>query len=137
VVCKPGKVQIVRLDAASKAWSSFCALDLETQDLTSDSSAYYPVSGIEYIEHDDSLILSLYDGSFHVITHLSTTPQVTDPATCEGLSSEALSLQARTAFVKIESREARPLAAITRHDANRTSGMTSYDGGRTFAWLHE
>jgi general transcription factor 3C protein 4 len=112
-------------------------LDLEDQDLTADSCAYYPVSGIEYIEHKDALVVSLFDGSFHVISNLSANPQLVASNTSESLTTEGLSLQARTAFTRVETREARLSTAITRYDANRISGMTSYDHGGTFAWIHE
>jgi general transcription factor 3C polypeptide 4 len=137
VICKPGKVQLTTLDPAASSWTGIYTLSLAAQDITSDSSAFYPISGIEYIPHEDTVVLSAFDGSFYVIRNLSTAPEVAHSQISGFLATEGLTLQARASFVRVETQDAKSSVAITREDVNRISGMTAYDGASTLTWIHE
>lgn len=103
---------------------------LQTQNTSTESSALYNASGIAYNTSHDALIVSLFDGSFHVIKNIYTEPEYVSDADSE-LTSRKLSSSARALFLKAEGRE------LTKADVNRVSGMISLDAGHTFAWIHE
>jgi general transcription factor 3C protein 4 len=119
------------------SWSGLKTLSLDACDITFDSSIFHPISGIERVSGSDTLILSVFDGSIHVLDNISTLPEFMQSESENGMSTETLSTHARTANVKAETREQKTSIAITRHDANRVGGMTIYDKGATVAWLHE
>lgn len=79
------------------------------------------------------LIVSLADGSFHLVSHLSTGPVLdsSTPGPQASLTAATISANARSAFIRLED------GNINRVDVNRIDGMTSYDDGSTFAWIHE
>ncbi|KIJ45308.1 hypothetical protein M422DRAFT_47081 [Sphaerobolus stellatus SS14] len=91
------------------------------------SMPYSPTSGIIHYPKLDSLLVTLFDGSFYMIHQLSITPSLTSE---ELLSSEDLTRQARTVFSTAEGK-------ITFADANRTSGVFSYDDSGNIGGLHE
>jgi general transcription factor 3C protein 4 len=104
---------------------------LQTQELSVGSSSLYPVSGMTYICSEDALILCLFDGSFHVIYGLSVDPSYFPPNPLSELTSEKLSFTSRSIFAKTS------FGDIRRRDANRVSGMMSYDASSTVMWAHE
>jgi hypothetical protein len=95
-----------------------------------------------HVRHRDALVLSLFDGSFHVIRDLFYEPawststvdgsdgmKVADSGT---FTSEGLSAISRTAFTQAERSDVR----FT--DVNRVNGMLAHDDvSGTVMWLHE
>lgn len=105
-------------------------LVLRTQKRSVGSSALYLASGICYIPSRDLAIVSLSDGSFHVVHRLSVDPTL-DPPTSEAVSSDALSAASRAVFVHTEPEK------MSLKDVDRINGMTSYDDSSTFMWTYE
>jgi hypothetical protein len=103
---------------------------LQTQKTSDDSSALHPASGIAYNSQHDALIISLFDGSFHVIQDIYTAPKYVPDGDTD-LTSKKLSLMARSIFLKVEGGD------LQKTDVNRISGMISLDNGWTFVWIHE
>ena len=116
--------------SVQSVWSGSRALLLSTQKRSVGSSALSSLSGISYLPHRDICILSLSDGSFHVIHALSTSPSL-DPPPSEGISSETLSAASRALFARAEPEK------VTLKDVDRVNGMAAYDGGANFAWTYE
>lgn len=117
--------------AASVFWSGSRAMHLQTQITSAGSSSISPVSGIHYIRSEDTLILSLFDGTFHAIHGLTIDPSYFPPNTSSTLTSQNLSATARLIFSRAEMRD------TPKTDINRISGMMSYDGLSTVVWAHE
>lgn len=111
-------------------WSGYRRLVLQNQKLSVGSSSFHPVSGIHYVHHEDALIISLFDGSFHVVHNISHEPSWS-PQLNASFTSESLSQVSRSVFIRAERR------AMGNADMNRISGMVSYDGSATVIWLHE
>lgn len=130
IFCKPGTVHLFSFPSPSVAWSGCKTIRLQTQKTSTESSALYSASGIAYNVPHDALILSLFDGTFHIIQNIYTEPEYVSNGDAE-LTSKKLSAVARSLFLKAEGGE------LTKADANRISGMISLDEGRTFAWIHE
>ncbi len=76
-------------------------------------------------------MVSLADGSFHVICNLTTAPCLDASSPEVGLSSKTLSKVARGVFVKVEE------DPIQRVDVNCINGMSSYDDDSFYLWIHE
>lgn len=131
VQCKPGVVHLWSANAHESVWSGTRSLLIETQKSSSASSSLNPVSGICYIQGNDLLVLTLHDGSFHTLHHLSSDPSWL-PSGCNGeLTSHNLSQVARSVFVATEQNR------VNNYDVNRISGLTSYDGASNFLWIQE
>ncbi|KAI0358005.1 hypothetical protein OH77DRAFT_1449501 [Trametes cingulata] len=105
-------------------------LVLRTQRRSLGSSALCVASGICYVPNLDSCIVSLSDGSFHVIHRLSIDPTL-DPLIPDNVSSDALSAVSRRVFLHTETED------VTSRDVDRINGMVSYDANSTFAWTYE
>ncbi|TFK52028.1 hypothetical protein OE88DRAFT_1718706 [Heliocybe sulcata] len=133
LVCtKPGLVDVTPWPIPSNLpWSGPRRMILQRQQVSADSSPLYPVSGLTYVEDQDVLILSLFDGSFHTIHSLTSQPTLAPSADGGALSAEYLSSRARRVFSAAES------GTVTKADVGRISGMMSYDGSSTLAWIHE
>ena len=127
----PGEVHIWSYETALPAPSSCYTVSLQTQRLSNGSTCYAPVSGITYDSSYDTLIISLADGSFHLVFHLSTGPVLGNPDSQEDFVSGSLTAHARLAFARLEE------GGVGRVDVNRIDGMVSYDGGSTYVWMHE
>jgi len=120
-------------------------LRLQTLKMSRESSALHPVSGINYLPERDALIVTIFDGSFHVIRNLSSSPTlvqasselvqpVADPHatnTNDGLSSQGLSLMSRRMFERAEK------GNVNKSDMNRIHGAISYDSDAVFLWAYE
>ncbi|KAF7317703.1 hypothetical protein MKEN_00858000 [Mycena kentingensis (nom. inval.)] len=63
--------------AAKLRWSGHRSIRLSTQKLTAGSSAFNPVSGLSYIPQEDALLVSLSDGTMHVIEAGRSLPETT------------------------------------------------------------
>ena len=104
---------------------------LQRQKLPVGSTPFATVSGISYSRRRDALVVSLADGSFHVIKDLSTDPSLVAESTEDHLTSESVSKTARSVFIKVEEEE------VTKQDVNAIHGMTSYDDDSFYVWIHE
>lgn len=104
---------------------------LRTQKLSVGSSSLHPTSGIHYIRSEDVLVLSLFDGSFHVLHNVSSDPSWTSTIPNYSLTSEKLSAASRSVFSEVEQGE------ISYSDVNRICGMIPYDSSATILWVHE
>ncbi|ETW79260.1 hypothetical protein HETIRDRAFT_478665 [Heterobasidion irregulare TC 32-1] len=129
VYCKPGTVH---LWSNVGLWSGLRSFKLRTQKTSAGASSLHPVTGITYHDPHDFIVLSLFDGSFHVIYEVSSEPTLETPVSGMGpdLSSWALSSSARAVFLQSEKQ-------ATEDDMGRMSGMISYDEASTVAWVHE
>ena len=112
-------------------WHGLRSIGLKTQKLSVGSTALAAVSGTAYIRRRDTLVVSLSDGTFHVIGGVSTDPCLIPEKADGDLSSQNLSLIARQHFTAVEEEEMRNI------DVNCTHGMTIFDGDSTFMWIHE
>ncbi|KAI1793486.1 transcription factor IIIC subunit delta N-term-domain-containing protein [Ganoderma leucocontextum] len=112
------------------AWSGSRSLLLPTQKRSVGSSALSPSSGVSYIPDRDICVVSLSDGSFHVIHSLSANPTL-DPPPSEGVSSQTLSAVSRAFFARAEPEK------VSLKDVDRINGMTTYDGRATCIWTYE
>ncbi|KAH7920247.1 hypothetical protein BV22DRAFT_1021558 [Leucogyrophana mollusca] len=106
-------------------------LTLHTQKYSAGSSALAPVSGVAYVPERDALIISLFDGSFHVVHDLCGNPSLSSPIDGDTVTSETLSHTSRSLFA-----QATP-TGIEHMDVNRINGMVSYDGLSTLVWIYE
>jgi general transcription factor 3C polypeptide 4 len=87
-----------------------------------------------YSSDHDALILSLIDGSFHVIYDISSGPSATprlDSNKKPSLSSSDLSSLSRKVFIQVEG------SAISHAEMNRIYGMVSFGGFPMISWAHE
>ncbi|KAK7435518.1 hypothetical protein VKT23_019640 [Stygiomarasmius scandens] len=131
VYCKPGTVHLWSPSSGSAVWSGDLTINLKTQKRSVGSSRLHPVTGLQHITRRDTLIISLFDGSFHAIRNLSTSPTIEDDDSENALTSKLLSSAVRSVFSRVEQEQ------ITFSDVNRTSGMVSYDDAGVLAWVHE
>lgn len=113
------------------AWSGARSLRIQTQQLSIGASSFHPVSGINYVRRRDVLVLSLSDGSFHVVHNLSIDPSWSPPILDEKVTTESLTKTARSIFLQAEP------GNLGFEDVNSTSGVVSYDGSATMLWVHE
>jgi hypothetical protein len=118
-------------DPRTMGWSRSRAMRLQTQKLSVGSSSLQPVSGLHYIRQKDALVISLFDGSLHVIHDLSREPSWNPSTTDHGLTSQKVSEVSRSLFTQAE------LRSTGNADVNRISGLISYDGYSTVLWVHE
>lgn len=106
-------------------------LVLKTQKLSVGSSALHQVSGMHYVRRRDALVISLFDGSFHVVHNASSTPCLSSSDPDNILTTEKLSKMSRQVFNQAEH------SNVDFFDVNRISGMMSYDTSSTLLWVHE
>ncbi|KAF8884432.1 putative zinc-finger of transcription factor IIIC complex-domain-containing protein, partial [Gymnopilus junonius] len=137
VSSNPGKINLWSTSSPFH-WSGSRTFLLQTQKTSIDSSAFHPVSGITYIPKHDKLIITLFDGSFHVIRTLSFDPTWATRAVAgnglpnqEQLTSEALSGVSRNVFVKTEKE------GMDSGDTLRINGALGYDDDKCFMWVYE
>ncbi|KAJ3511250.1 hypothetical protein NLJ89_g4210 [Agrocybe chaxingu] len=131
-------------------WTSQRTLRLQTQRTSLDSSAFHPLSGLAYLPNSDTLVLSLWDGSFHAIREFgfaslekgptwgsrkdteATTEATDDEINAPKLTCEGLSAVARTMFERSEKE-----SGISKLDMVRVAGMMGYDGAGVMTWVYE
>ena len=130
VHCKPGILHLWCEPSPYLGWSGYHSFRLPTFKLSTGSSSFHPASGLQYIRRKDVLILTLFDGSFHVIHNFSWEPSFVPAAGAEFLTSERLSITIRSAFRQAEQN-------VRYDDVNRITGLESYDGSATFFWIQE
>ena len=100
----------------------------KSQNQSVGSTALAPITGIAHLSHLDAIVVSLSDGSFHVIQNISSGPNL---ASGEGISSEALSTTSRKLFARIEGEE------IRKFGVHCTHGMVTVDHDSIFLWIQE
>ncbi|PPQ73141.1 hypothetical protein CVT24_009134 [Panaeolus cyanescens] len=119
-------------DADPAFWTGHRTLRVQSQKISADSSPFHPVSGINYIPKRDVLIVTLFDGSFHVIRDFSTNPNWAEhPVPDEPLTSGVLSGVSRAIFKKVEK------GSVDRGDMVQMNGSVAYDDNSTLAWVYE
>lgn len=74
-------------------------------------------------------VLSLSDGSFHVVHGISVEPTL--DCSPESVSSDGLSAVSRDVFLQTEQNK------MTFQDVDQVNGMTTYDDRSTFMWIYE
>ncbi|RXW17895.1 hypothetical protein EST38_g7968 [Candolleomyces aberdarensis] len=132
VVCKPGVVNLwVSSDDSRLAWSGLRSLALERQRISSGASPFHPASGVSYTEHNDRLLITLFDGSIHVIQELTKDPQWKPSIEDGDFTSKTLSQRCRTIFTRVES------GPVDSKVMNCINGFSIYGSGSTFVWAHE
>ena len=125
-------------------WSGWKNISIEVQRTSLGAAADSPSSGFAYLEEEDSLIVSLLDGTLHVIRDISTEPvlkahkaddmevdQPITPYSRNSLDSQSLSQVMREAFVKQENRDV-PIEVI-----GKLAGFTMFDRFGSLVWLTE
>ncbi|KAJ8093131.1 hypothetical protein PM082_020616 [Marasmius tenuissimus] len=132
------------------SWSGTLTFVLKTPRIHVASSSMHPAVGLEYLSFDDTLIVCLLGGSFHVVKALSTAPTLGE------VSGEEMTRSARRIFERIEylyqvrtgpigeekrekdrdDKEKKDVR-MTKADANTTCAMSSYDGAGVMVWIHE
>lgn len=130
IIHKPGVLHLWSAPSVANTWSGSKAFVLRTQRRSVGSSALSPCSGICYVPSRDMAVVSLSDGSFHVVHKLSTSP-TPDPPPSEPIQSEILSAASRSVFVRAEPEK------VSLQDVDRINGMVTYDGCSTFMWTYE
>ncbi|EJD07659.1 uncharacterized protein FOMMEDRAFT_16290 [Fomitiporia mediterranea MF3/22] len=153
---KPGSFRFFQLsttgtDMNTRASSGrdLGTLCVQVQKTSVDSSSLYPVSGLGRVRAltSDTLIVTLFDGSFHVVQDACSSPRLdstieprdavhvgNDTETHVGnnsLTSTNLSCLARATFVEAEG------SAVQQADIGRISGAVNFDGFGTILWIHE
>ena len=98
------------------------------------------MTGISYLQNQDVLLITLFDGSFHVICDLCRDPRWASTSEIQNevsavdygpLTSENLSKMSRSIFVKAEKEN------VDRRDMVRINGVTPYDDSSCFSWVYE
>ncbi|KAH9172208.1 transcription factor IIIC subunit delta N-term-domain-containing protein [Lactarius sanguifluus] len=134
VLLRPGIVQLWNEKNDRGAWSGLRSFQLRRQAISSGSSTVYPPSGLIYSPERDAVVLSLFDGSFHIIYNVSSSPDVMPPIEAteqDKLASSYLSSMSRKVFVQVEG------GAVLHVEMNRISGMVSFAGFPIVCWAHE
>lgn len=116
---------------SDEIWSGGRAIPLHTTSLAVSSSTLCPPSGVTYVPSDDILVVSLTEGSFHVIYSLSTEPTDVPPSSKTTCTSTEMSRACRLACSEVEAE------TLSWKDVNRIHGFASYDYRGTYVWLHE
>ena len=134
----PGILRFCHLDAIDQLRTDGSqALRLITQKTSAGSSSLNPIVGIHPVRGLDALIVTLFDGSYHVVqdahnpTFIDKSPMEVDGEEETSLSSANLSRAARKFFVAVEA------ASMKFSDVNATNGVVEFDGSGTVAWFHE
>ena len=131
VLLRPGIIQLWNGQNDRGAWSGLRSFQLSMQDISSGSSMFYPPSGLIYSPERDAVVLSLFDGSFHVIHNVSSAPTVTPSTEQDKLTSSNLSSMSRKVFEKVEE------GALPHIEMNRISGMVAFAGFPIVCWTQE
>ncbi|KAJ7249546.1 transcription factor IIIC subunit delta N-term-domain-containing protein [Mycena haematopus] len=129
----PGIVSLWSGVSSTLGWSGFRSLRFSTQKLSVGSSSLQPVSGLHYAQKEDTLFVSLFDGSVHIINSLRDEPKLCNASHDFGeQTSEGLSGILRSTFVRSEK------AKVSKRDVNRVSGMIPCAGDYSVVvWVQE
>ncbi|KAJ7065359.1 transcription factor IIIC subunit delta N-term-domain-containing protein [Mycena amicta] len=129
----PGVVSLWNDATSSKlGWSGHRRIRLSTRKLTVASSSFHAVSGLYYVPQEDALLISLSDGTMHVIDSLKTEPTLADVSRgTNEFTSEHVSRVVRSAFKRTDR------TAVSKGDVNRVSGFVPFDGSAAALWIQE
>ncbi|KAJ3563979.1 hypothetical protein NP233_g8590 [Leucocoprinus birnbaumii] len=127
VISKPGKLILWSDTSEGPTWSGSRTLILKTQKIHKSSSAFHPQTGSSYISGQDSLLVTLADGSFHVVQNVSSDPSWS----IDHSQSQQVSKSARSIFVEAQHGE------VDAIDMNKITGAASFDERSTFVWAQE
>ncbi|KAJ7780218.1 transcription factor IIIC subunit delta N-term-domain-containing protein [Mycena maculata] len=125
----PGVISLWSGGSTTLNWSGTRFLRLCTQKLSVGSSSLHPVSGLHYVRQEDALLVSLFDGTVHVIHSLIEEPTLSDVS--HDLTSKRLSDILRSNFTRTERQD------ISKRDVNRVSGLIPYDDFSVALWVQE
>ncbi|KAJ7233033.1 transcription factor IIIC subunit delta N-term-domain-containing protein [Mycena rebaudengoi] len=132
VKATPGIVSLWSKESSTLGWSGFRSIVLSTQRFSVGSSSFQPPSGIYYVAQEDTLLVSLFDGSIHVIQSLTKEPRLVDASQSLGdISSQTLSDISRSTFAYAERCE------VSKRDMNRVSGMIPFDSSAVVLWAQQ
>ncbi|KAI0294320.1 transcription factor IIIC subunit delta N-term-domain-containing protein, partial [Multifurca ochricompacta] len=139
VIFRPGVVHLwteARDGGGGSLWSGLRFFLLHRQGISRGSSMFYPPSGLVYSPEHDIIVLSLVDGSFHVIYDVSTSPTVKPPEGLTGpvnnyYTSSGLSSVSRRVFLRVDG------GVVPHAEMNQISGMVSFAGFPIVSWAHE
>ncbi|KAJ6618186.1 putative zinc-finger of transcription factor IIIC complex-domain-containing protein [Mycena sp. CBHHK59/15] len=127
--CKAGVAYLWRSPHSDGSWSGLRALPIvQTQKLSVGMSPFHPVSGLHHILRKDALMISLSDGSFHMIHNLSNDPSWS-PTGPGDITSETLSHAARSILLVLNLGPSTPALALRpadfsyKHDAKHNCIM--------------
>ena len=90
--------------------------------------------GIHYITHQDILVITLYDGTVHLIYDLSTDPSMVpsdQPSSFAPPSAIVLSKAVRSVFARTQPE------SISFDDVNNIPGFTFYDDAGIAIWFQQ
>ncbi|KAF8166560.1 transcription factor IIIC subunit delta N-term-domain-containing protein [Mycena galopus ATCC 62051] len=126
----PGVVSLWSAFSPTLGWSGSRSIRLSTQKMSIGSSSLQPVSGLHYAQKEDTLFVSLFDGSIHAIDSLKDEPKLSQ--NCGEQTSEGLSAILRSTFVCSEK------SKVSKSNVNRVSGMIPCDDDYSVAvWVQE
>ncbi|KAF9479133.1 hypothetical protein BDN70DRAFT_709576 [Pholiota conissans] len=136
ITANPGVMKFYsKPDPEATYWTGHRTLRIQLQKISTDSSPFHPVSGLTYRQSEDRLVVTLFDGSFHVVRNLSMDPSWASKAAVdvesEHVTSETLSALSRATFEKAEKGE------VDRGDMLRIDGAIPYDDVSVFLWVYE
>ncbi|KDR79253.1 hypothetical protein GALMADRAFT_93153 [Galerina marginata CBS 339.88] len=139
-----------RITASPIPWSGLLTLPLQIQKISVDCSPLHPVSGLTYLPKCDKLLVTLLDGSFHVVrgfawgvpAWVNSGSGASDSETERdhvriNITSQALSGVSRGVFVRSEKE------SVDRGDMVRVNGAVGYDSDagasarKCFMWVYE
>ncbi|KAH7105938.1 putative zinc-finger of transcription factor IIIC complex-domain-containing protein [Auriculariales sp. MPI-PUGE-AT-0066] len=138
VFCKPGRVCLFTFatGVAAARWSGLRTIQLQTQRISVESTAFAPAAGISYIRDRDAVVVALFDGSVHTIHRVSEAPEYIVNGDAEGFDSASVSQAVRAAFVRHHS-QLTSGPKTTVHEANRTTGCVNFADSGHMLWLSE
>ncbi|KAF5354179.1 hypothetical protein D9756_007082 [Leucocoprinus leucothites] len=127
VINKPGRLLLWSSPSGTSNWSGSRILTFKNQKIHKSSSPFHPMTGLSYISSQDLLLVTLADGSFHVIQNVSS-----DPSWSTGyVNSQQASKAARSVFVETQHGDADLV------DMNKITGAASFDDRSTLVWAQE
>lgn len=127
IFTKPGRLLFWSSSTEDTGWSGLRTLTLRTQKIHKSSSALHPVTGLSYAARKDVLIVTLADGSFHVVRDVSSNPSWSEDV----VTSQQLSKVARSVFIETQDGD------VDLVDMNRITGATSFDDAFSLVWAQE
>ncbi|KXN82242.1 Putative transcription factor tau subunit sfc9 [Leucoagaricus sp. SymC.cos] len=126
VVTKPGRILFW-----SSTWDEPRIVRLESQKIHKSSSSFHPATGINYLRQQDALVVTLADGSFHVVRDLSSNPSYPSSQDSSAATSQKFSKAVRSIFNETQNGDADSV------DMNKITGIGLFDDRSMFVWSQE
>ncbi|KAI0630592.1 putative zinc-finger of transcription factor IIIC complex-domain-containing protein [Trametes polyzona] len=130
IVHKAGTIHLLAVPSPVAVWAGCRTLYLRARPRSVGSSALCPASGICFLPNLDASVVTLSDGSFHVVHRISVDPTL-DADLSDVVTSDALSAMSRSVFLLAEP------GKMSVKDVDQVNGMTAYDDSSTFMWAYE